>query len=231
MNKNIDSALNDVILIKDAIKQSRGTYKEFCKLICFYGIYKFCLFISQFLPLSYQMSPHAPFIKLGANFLISLIFLLYFMNTYKKEKERSNKYYLGYMAIWGMLVFILPFLLLACRIFLILSSSTFDSVQGIEILLNLNYSSMLIDIIMLSICFIVCSFILQKNYLCVLSITILFFYILLTTVYKSSSFSLLLFNDPITITISSLYYIFTISTGYLFLGFYLQHKGGKNGYN
>ena len=84
--------------------------------------------------------------------LAAVYMVLFYFKIYKSEKMISNKYYLSCISMWGIIAIMLPFISFAVRVVLML---VVPSEKEIILLPKLQEFDMLINIVLVSFCFII----------------------------------------------------------------------------
>lgn len=217
-NNNFD-VIKNINIIKDAIEESKIYYHGLYKLCFILGIYHTIFFVLNF---GFIFYPHLVKIYIILSPIFTGILFLYYIFIYNKEKNFSNKYYLSIINSWSLIAIIVPFSISIIELF------QYFFFRGSYIELNNNYFSIInkySNVLLFSILIIVCANILGKKYLRLLSIILLFAYLLLDFCFINLGLSISISNsNDVILSIVSIYYFFLICIGYIVVGLLLKKK-------
>ena len=107
------TALDNINFIKQALDESRITYKGLYKLCIINGLCYSAYMLSNFLFMLFSTN-HLPgghfisYISLVISLLYILIPVIAFVIIYKSEKKYNNRYYLSIIDTWAVISIILP---------------------------------------------------------------------------------------------------------------------------
>lgn len=212
MESKISKALDDLSLIKNSIEDSKQ-HSDTLYLLCIsFGCYYLLqFFLKIFLAF---IGPFAIFIGFLSTSLTLSLFVFYLYLCYK-EKKYTNRYYLSILSTWGLLATILPIILTICELTLFLA----DLPNSNNIQIIKRYSDILLFIMFL----IVCSFILSMSILKLFSVALLTLYLVLDFYFSNMAVALSNTSN-ITLSLISIYYLFTVCIGYFILGSMIKRK-------
>lgn len=217
-NENLN-AIENINIIKGAIEESKIYYHGLYKLCFILGIYHTIFFLLRFGSIFY---PHLVNFNIILFPIFTGIIFLYYIFIYNIEKNFSNKYYLSIINSWSLIAIIVPFSISIIELF------QYFFFKGSYIKVSNNYLSTISkfsNVLLFSILIIVCSNILEKKYLRLLSIILLFAYLLLDSCFINLGLPISIFNsNDVILSIVSIYYFFLFCIGYIVIGLLLKKK-------
>ena len=215
MEDRISKAIEDIDSIRNMMAESKVHYRGLARLSIVYGIY--CLLESiTFLCHVYMLRNIYDILILRICILVLLIGS--FIYIYKTEKQCTNKYYLSLYGIWAMLGIMLP-IMFTC-------SNVLCSVLHIESAFSTVGFSVPVDVVLFSVFMLVCAYVTEQRRLIAVSITILFAYIMLSSVWwdRGINVPMPMSNDAV-LTFGSIYNLLLVRGGYILMGVYLWRRG------
>lgn len=222
MKKNIEDTLEDIFIIKNSIGNAKGNYNKLYKILIAFGVVNLIYYLTTII-LSIMFKPHMiqPHFNIILNITIYTFLLIYFTKIYREERKSSNKYYLNFLSIWAIVTFLLPLLLFIIRI--IINFNIHLEEKG-RSLIQLQYLSMLSNILLLCFCIMICGYILKKKRFIVISTVVLFIYLMLSSVYNNIGYTMNYSEIDITFPLSGIYYHLAVSIGYIIIAMILKHE-------
>ncbi|HZK27299.1 MAG TPA: hypothetical protein VFD00_07170 [Thermoclostridium sp.] len=219
MKLNKDQAYTDIQTIKKTLESTKSNFEGFYTILLLYGVFRLALFIiASPMILFFRNSMNhrfLPFIIFLINILISVSILIIYIKIFKGEKDVSNKYYLSCMATWGIIAVVLPFIMIAVRCGIILFLPSEFTLGTMSKLAEFN---MLINIMLVTFCFIICSILTNKKWLTGISLLILFVFLLLDIVFYNT----MKVNGTLAVYI---FYNVVTTVGYIILAYVLKRSG------
>lgn len=158
MENNFNGALEDISLIKKSIHSSKINLKVIYKLFLINSIINLLsfiniVFIEEFIfknELFKILSIYSTItFILGA--IINIGFFLYYFKIYNKERFSSNKYYVNFLNLFGLIKFIIPLAIYILRFIYLSINSSYDGVNHFYNSTNLLYGTINILFIYLSL--------------------------------------------------------------------------------
>ena len=150
--------------------------------------------------------------------IICFMYLVYYiLRIYKEEKSNANQYYQTILYIYGIGVVVIPVILWIARITrLVISNNEGHQVSKmLEMLVNLQVFS---AIVLLSVSFLVVSFVCSNKVCAICALINLAVYLIAFSIDKELSI------ENITIHYQDLYYSFVIIIGYMILAKSIRKK-------
>lgn len=150
--------------------------------------------------------------------IICFMYLVYYiLRIYKEEKSNANQYYQTILNIYGIGVVVIPVILWIAGIISSFASSNeaFQVDKMMEMLMNLEVFS---SIILLSVSFLIVSFVRDNKMYIVYALINLAVYLIAFSIDKELSI------ENITIHYQDLYYSFVIIIGYMILAKSIRKK-------
>lgn len=220
MNLDENKAYEDFTTIAKTLEQTKKDYNGLHKILLRYGVVQLILCMLSIVLGSFLKNHTAfGFISLFLDIMAAIYMMSVYFRIYNTENITSNKYYLSCLSTWGIMAVSLPFLNLAVRWIVF----TVSPQNVIQLLPKMEEYTMLINILLFCFCFIICSFITNKKSLIILSLIILFLFIILDMLYYNSNIS------ELGSSILTIFYYACITIGYIALSYTLQ-RSHKNGY-
>lgn len=222
MEEKIISAIDDLALIKDTMENSKtdyhGAYSICFMLGCYYTLLFFAGLASVFHPTLINM-------YVIAVPILTLLLFVGYLFIYRSERNYTNKYYLGLLNTWGIFVITIPVLTTAVQIIDKNIYGRSNSAQP-AILFQIQQFS---EVLLFSIFLIISSYIIGRKFLRLVSVFLLFTYLLLITCFTDAGIPLRLpASENASLNIVSIFYFFTICIGYILLGLFLREKTHEN---
>ena len=202
MEEKIISAIDDLTLIKNTLENTKtnyhGVYSICFMLGCYYTLLFFAGLISVFHPTLINIY------VIAAPILTLLLFVGYLL-IYRSERNYTNKYYLGLLNTWGIFVIAIPALTIAVEIIEKYMYHKSNSAQ-LPILFQIQQFS---EVLLFSIFLIISSYIIGRKFLRLVSVFLLFAYLLLITCFTNSGIPLHLpASENASLNFVSIYYFF-----------------------
>lgn len=217
MDNNIEMAIENINTIKHTIENSKTHESNLYRLFLFYGIYNLILFLINIATL-FNVIP-VNIAALSSLFILASLFIFY-IRIYIAEKNSSNKFYLTFLNIWIILSLPLDIIFFGIELIAhtsLINGSEFDYLSFTSVQY---YSNMLL----FSICLILCAYLLKRKYLILLSIISITIYLLIDTCFKNIGFISPYSNGNVQINFNSAYHILVVTLGYIVLGLYLKYN-------
>ncbi|MDR2888636.1 MAG: hypothetical protein LBV33_02215 [Lachnospiraceae bacterium] len=215
MEKNITDAIEDINMIKSTMENTKinfsGTY-----WLCFIrGTYHILSFLVFFISV---WNPGTKII-LFTNPVLIIGMFIGFIIIYNSEKKHTNRFYLSFLSIWGIIVIAIPTMIFLIRIINYFYFRN-DSVNLILLVI-----SSFTNALLFCICIIIYAFLIKKKYPIFLSLGILFTYLFVSTCLNNVGlpFNTALSNDT-TLLLASIFTFIFIDVGYILLGFALMKR-------
>lgn len=196
---------------EDSVPYYRGLYNIFFAYGITYGIKEFLKYIAI---LIWNKNGICGYINFGIELTGSVFILALFFRFIRRETK--NKYYIDTISIWGTMAVSMPFLMFGIRLII----SLFNSDKDIGLLPRLSEQEMFIDMLLLCIATISVGNIIDKKWMRVLSIIILFIFLMVYIISNN-------FANQEKLNIAVLYYLVVLVFGYISLGLILFFKGNK----
>ncbi|MGD9568682.1 MAG: hypothetical protein AB7V48_10200 [Sedimentibacter sp.] len=221
MKLSKDQAFNDVQTIKETLESTKLNFKGFYTILLLYGVLRLALYIiALFTKFIFKNVPGYGFFPFFIDTFISVFILIVFLKVFKSEKDVSNKYYLSCMTTWGIIAVALPFIMLAIRFIIFLFLPSEFTLNAISKLSEFN---MLINVVLLILCFIMCSILTNNKWLISISLLILFVFLLLDTFFYNT----MKINGTLILYV---FYNIATSVGYIILAYLLKGLRMNYGY-
>lgn len=205
-NKNIEG-IKDID--EDSVPYYWGLYNIFFVYGITHGITEFLKYIAI---LIWNKNGICGYINFGLELTCSVFILAFFLRFIRRENK--NKYYVDTISIWGTMAVSIPFLMFGVR----LTISLFNIDKDIRLLPRLSEQEMFIDILLLCIATISVGNIIDQKWMRVLSIVILFIFLMVYIISNN-------FANQEKLNIAVLYYLIIFVFGYISLGLILFFKG------
>ena len=222
MNERIDSALQDITVIRETLDDTKVHYR---------GMYLMCFVMAAFNGVKYLWA----LLKLWfmQQMMVGGILICYlwplclvasYLCIYRREKKYSNKYYLSMLGVWGFMAGVIPAmaaLVNVIRFFMAGGSVPVEAAQMRGSLFMESISS----ILLLSILLVICAYILQNRIFMILAILNLFCFMVLEQCFPSAGIPFRVGGQTQTLLVYSAAYSMMVNClGYLALGVYLSGR-------
>lgn len=215
----------DIEEIKNTIECSKRKLTGFYKLFFAYGILQGLMLLLNLLGIFiWGQNGIAAYFNLGVEMAGAVAVTGIFVKIYWDEKDTSNKYYLSSISIWGMIAVAVPFLLFAARLVIIASGKD----MALEALPALANYKMVIHMLLVCAAMISVAYVIDKRWMAVLAIIVLFAYIL-AGLFSQEFFYIPVKSIQIQVNIAEIFYYAANTLGYIGLGFLLLRQEKKNG--
>lgn len=224
VGKNLNSAIENIEIIKNSISDAEGNYKGISKVMLVIGVMNLIYYVISSIG-TITLKPNILLVfQISIDVVIYLISLIYYVRIYMEERSNTNRYYISILNICAVIIFLIPILLLVLRMI------SFYRIQserlGDSLILLQNFSKMSN---MLLVCFIiiVSGYVLRKKYMIFISTAILFLYLAILLIYNDVHYTVALSGKLISISLVEIYYCLVTSIGYIIIAMILNH-GGHN---
>lgn len=208
----------DIEEIKDVIECTKRKYTGLYKMFFSYGLIQGMKQILKFASISiWRTGGICGYVNMGLELICDLFVLLYFVKIYRTEQRTTNTYYLSTFSIWGVITVSTSFLMFGVRLFVILSKID----TGLQLLALLSKYEMLINMLLICTATITVGFIIDQRWMIVLSIFILFVF-MITDVFSIDG------STQMKVNIATAYYLLITIFGYIALGMNLLLKEKKS---
>lgn len=196
---------------EDFVPYHRGIYNIFFVYGITHGIKEFLKYIAI---LIWNKNGICGYLNFGIELTCSVFILALFLRFIRRETK--NKYYIDTISIWGTMAVSMPFLMFGVRLII----SLFNTNKDIGLLPRLSEQEMFIDILLLCIATISVGNIIDRKWMRVLSIIILFIFLMVNIISNN-------YADQEKINIAVICYLLVLVFGYIALGLVLFFKGKK----
>lgn len=219
MNEKIDSALQDITVIRETLDDTKVHYG---------GMYLMCFVMAAFNGVKYFWTLldlwFMPQVMVGVFvmcYLWPLFLVVSYLCIYRHEKKYSNKYYLSMLGIWGFMAGVVPAMTALVNVIRFLMTDGRVSEDAAQMRGSL-YMESISSILLFSILLVICAYILQNRIFMILAILNLFCFMVLEQCFPSAGISFSVGGQTQTrLVYSSVYSITVNCLGYLALGVYL----------
>ncbi|MPW24908.1 hypothetical protein GC105_03770 [Alkalibaculum sp. M08DMB] len=232
MKNNLENALEDIQIIKNSIGETKNNYYNLFKILLILGIINLISFTSRIILMILGIPIFLKYVAIHnyIGMFIYILFFIYFIKIYRQEKTSSNKYYLGFLSIFAGVTFLFP---LFIRILYILAIPLINEKME-NFAIQLESFSQLSNILLFCLFMIICSYILKKKSMIVISAVIFFVYLVISLIYHDIGFEIS--HSTTTafayVTVLNLYYNIVTSIGYIVTAIVLKNGVNKiNGVN
>ncbi len=221
----IEGALKDIGIIKSSIRENKNPYINLCKFLLFIGIINLIYYLAihiGIISLDIKMFQKYANVTLVLKASTYILLLIYFIRIYKKENKSLNTYYLGFLSIVAGIILFLPLLKFLIRVMAIFIE---PCVSG-EALLQLEVINITANILLFCFIIILCGFILRRQIMFLISATIFFIFLIITTFYGDVRYTFS-FSQGGSLYLYSTYYSLVVSIGYIIIASVLKSKYKK----
>ncbi len=226
------TALKHFQIMKDTLAQAKTDYSGLYKLWLIYGILNTAAvlfgYLGTFLIMnSLQLLGQA--LILLQNLAVPILLIVYYIKIFKRDNCTANKYYLSCLALWGIPAVAMPVFTIILKGGAVLLFS--PGILSNEILGKLNSFSFLLNMFLLCLCYIICAFVLNRKWIALIGLAVLFVYLGLDVFADMGSFRIEFAyraGSYINFSLSSVFYNASIVLGYLAAGLMVKgfHKKG-----
>lgn len=193
---------------KNDLKSQLNRLSRYCLIL---GIINFCIYTSNLFFINNKELRWISFaISFGSVFVIPLCFYGFNLSI--------QKVFIGIIDIWSIPVVVLPFFYRGIRVLFYKSFKNYE-----KEVLKLDNISIFADILLLTICLLICSYILKKKKFVYLAMVLLLCYFVIYFIWNDK----VLFcstDSTMVIYVFDIFYEIVICGGYFLLGIFLQHK-------
>lgn len=222
MEEKIISAIKDLALIKGTLENTETDYHGAYSICFMLGGYYTLLFLAGLTSVIHSTLINIYVIAVP---ILTLLLFVGYLFIYRYERNYTNKYYLGLLNTWGIFVIAIPVLTTAVQIIDKNIYRRSNSAQPV-ILFQIQQFS---EVLLFSIFLIISSYIIGRKFLRLISVLLLFTYLLLITCFTNAGIPLRLpASENASLNFVSIYYFFTICIGYILLGLFLREKTYEN---
>lgn len=222
MNERIDSALQDITVIRETLDDTKVHYR---------GMYLMCFVMAAFNGVKYLWALlklwFMPQMMVGGIlicYLWPLCLVASYLCIYRREKKYSNKYYLSMLGVWGFMAGVIPAMTMLVNVIRFFMTDGRVPVEAAQMRGSLFMES-ISSILLLSILLVICAYILQNRIFMILAILNLFCFMVLEQCFPSAGIPFHVGGQTQTLLVYSAAYSMTVNClGYLALGVYLSGR-------
>ena len=222
MSMKIDTALQDINIIKETLEDTKVHYR---------GMYLMCFLMASlngvkdvWMLLEMKYMPPVMAGHFIGIYIYPLLLAISYLYIYRKEKKYSNKYYLSMIGIWGFMASVIPAAAaltntIGCVAGMDRSYDAAGQMRGSDFIVSIT------NIVLFSVFLIICAYILNKRIFMVLAVLNLLCYMFLEQYLALEGIPFPMRGQTqAKLVYSSLYSITVTCLGYAVLGSVLYWK-------
>lgn len=222
MSMKIDTALQDINIIKETLEDTKVHYR---------GMYLMCFLMASlngvkdvWMLLEMKYMPPVMAGHFIGIYIYPLLLAISYLYIYRKEKKYSNKYYLSMIGIWGFMASLIP----AASAFIDLICFAAGKGRSCDAATQMRGSDFIVsitNIVLFSVFLIICAYILNKRIFMALAVLNLLCYMFLEQYLALEGIPFPMRGQTqAKLVYSSLYSITVTCLGYAVLGSVLYWK-------
>lgn len=229
MDKDIQYALEDIGVIKKSIGESKNNIDIIRRLFMVFGVInllQFLLITIAAMFFNQRIYTRISFLVFILSSITFIIFFVYYVNLYKKEKNNSNKYYNGFLGAFAGVAFVFPLLTYIMQIISSYINQNNNALQADMHLLIIQMEH-LVNIVFVCFSITIIGYILKKRSPIYISIIVIIIYLGIDLFY--SNVVILKGLSLASLTLNRIYYDMVISLGYIIMALILKREDKLNG--
>ncbi len=222
-------ALENFEMMKNTLAQAQTNYTGLYRLWLLYGALNLFSALSGYLGVHLIMNGAqgaGELLMLLQGLVIPVILVVFYLMIFRRESRIANKYYLSCLALWGVPAVALPVFTGALKIALcFLRPSGLSDILG-----RISDADFLINMFLLCLCYMICSYLLNKKWMILIGLVLLFVYLTLNFFSDLSGFSVTLkyqAESSVSLSFSGLFYHVLMVFGYLAAALVVKIISGK----
>ncbi len=229
MTDHSQIALENFEMMKNTLAQAQTNYTGLYRLWLLYGALNLFSALSGYLGVHLIMNGAqgaGRLLMLLQELVIPVVLVVFYLMIFRRESRIANKYYLSCLALWGVPAVALPvFTEILKTVLGLLRPSGLSDILG-----RINDAGFLINMFLLCLCCMICSYLLNKKWMMLIGLILLFAYLTLNAFSDLSGFSIALkyqAESSVSLSFSGLFYHVLMVFGYLVAALAVKTISGK----